>query len=354
LLFRINEQTKALESLQSDWSPGELELERYLVTFEDDDVPVLAEPVFGEPLLLVSKQVRTRIKKRADMLALDRSGNGVVIELKRNRGRLGVETQALQYLADFSAYQGRNFIKRFAKEGVISEDVILSFLGDDAEINDLNKRSRVILLAQTFDETVFSIGEWLSSKGVAFRCIAYAPVEISGIKLLSFSVAFDRSPDALYPLTFASAAREPGIFWHNIARAEQGWWQFLVASRQIPACFDNAPGDQGEKLLTRYIAGDTIVAYAKGFGAVGWGTIEDPGSYRLLTPGSKADYLNGDCRHRLAIKWKATASHLTDALSAEEVRKEFGVHHPIRTSVSIKHADGKRLIERLSEKFGGA
>jgi hypothetical protein len=80
----------------------------------------------------------------------------------------------------------------------------------------------VILVARSFDETIFSIGEWLSSKGIAVRCISYFPVKMRGVLFLSFSIAFDRSPEALYPLTFNSAAREPGIYWHNIARRDHG------------------------------------------------------------------------------------------------------------------------------------
>lgn len=351
MLFRINQESKALECVQSNWCPRELELETYLITSADGGVRILSESVFGEPLLLVRNQVHTRTKKRADILALDRLGNGVIVELKRNEGRLGVETQALQYLADFSAFSGRSFIKNFSREEGISEDVVLSFIGGEAEIENINKRSRVILVARSFDETVFSIGEWLSSKGVAFRCITYLPVEVSGTRLLSFSIAFDRSPDALYRVRFTSTVREPGIFWHNIAKTDEGWWQLLVNSGQIPASFENIPGDQGEKLLRRYVAGDIVVAYATGFGAVGWGTVEDPNSYCLLRQGDKGDYLNGDCRHRLTVKWKATASHLRDALPADEIRREFGIHHPVSTSVSMKYADGKRLITRLSERF---
>lgn len=171
MLFTINPTSGALERVQSDWSPKELELERYLVTRSDANVPVMAESVFGEPLLLISNQVRTNAKKRADMLALDRAGNGVVIELKRNAGRLGVETQALQYLADFSNYRGVHFVRRFGAD--VSEETILGFVGGKATIDDLNVRSRVILVARSFDESVFSLGEWLCSKGVAFRCISY-------------------------------------------------------------------------------------------------------------------------------------------------------------------------------------
>lgn len=351
MLYEVDEKSGVLRSVKSSWMPRELDIERYLITREDDGPPILSEAVFGEPLLLLSNQVRTRNKKRADILAMDRAGNGVVIEFKRDQGHLGVETQALQYLADFSAYSGKNFIKKFGQKGGLSEDVILGFVGDNAEIEDLNRNSRVILMARSFDSTLFSMGEWLSSKGISFRCITYSPVEIEGKKLLSFSVVFDRANEALYPISFASTVREPGYYWHNIARANQDWWGFLVDNRQIPACFENSPGDQGEKILTRYIPGDTIVAYAKGFGAVGWGVVTDPVKYRLIAVGDKGDLLDGNCRHRLQVKWKATAKALNEGLSPEVVRQQFGIYHPVSTSVSIDSEKCRSLIERMNEKF---
>lgn len=351
MLLKINPTTKLLENVHSNWIPGELELERYLVTQADGEAPVMSESVFGEPLLLVSNQVRTSAKKRADILAIDRAGNGVVIELKRNAGRLGVETQALQYLADFSNYRGRNFLRKFSRNPGASEETILGFVGDNADIDQLNARARVILVARSFDETLFSLGEWLSSKGVAFRCIAYLPVQIGDAQFLSFSVVFDRSPDSIYPLTFSSSAREPGIYWHNIARAEESWWAFLVSHGQIPACFDNTQGDQGEKILKRYVSGDIVVAYAKGYGAIGWGEIEDPNTYRLIDHGDKADILGGDCRHRISIRWNATARELRDALTPDEIRRDFNIYHPISTSVSMNATNGKKLIAKLSERF---
>jgi hypothetical protein len=190
---------------------------------------------------------------------------------------------------------------------------------------------------------------WQQSKGVAFRCISYHPYEVGDTKLLSFSVEFDRSPDGLYPLKFGAAAREPGIFWHNIARAEQRWWKFLVSASQIPACFDDAPGDQGEKILTKYMPGDRIVAYAKGYGAIGWGIIDDP-KYRLISSGHEDDVLPG-CRHRITIRWRATAHLLSDGLGAEAIRKAFGIHHPISTSVTMNMKSGENLLAELSRRF---
>lgn len=349
MLFEIEKDS--ISAVQSSWIPKELELEKYLVTSADTDAPVLDPSVFGEPLLLISNQVRTRTKKRADILAIDRVGNGVIVELKRNRGTLGVETQALQYLADFSKYKGSHFISHFSENSNQMEENALRFMGGKWRVEDLNKNSRIILLARSFDPTVYSMGEWLSNHGVSFRCIEYTPVEIGNTRFLSFSIAFDRSPELLFPVAFPSTARERGFFWHNIAHANDDWWKFLVHDKQIPACFKNEPGDQGEKLLTSYIKNDVIIAYAKGYGAVGWGVIDDPQSYRLLHPGHSEDTLNGDCLHRISVIWKATAENLSKGIAPDIVREQFGIYHPISTSVTIDKEKAQRLIDELNRTF---
>lgn len=352
MLFKVDENSKSLDPLLSDWNPKELELENYLVTLSDDSISEMSASIFGESLLLISNQVKTSAKKKADILALDTSGNGVIIELKRNLGRLGVETQALQYLADFSNYRGKNFLKKYCKDNKPSEDTVLGFLGANSKVEEINTNNRIILVARSFDATIFSLGEWLSSKGVAFRCVTYTPVKIGESKFLSFSVAFDRSPVSVFPLAFGSIARTTGIYWHNIAVANQEWWDFLVKEGQIPACFENSPGDQGERVLTKYIPGDIIVAYAKGYGAIGWGIIEKPETYRIIPIGDKKDdRLCGNCRHRLDIKWKSIAKKLEDGLSAETIRNDYFIYHPVSTSVSISNDNGKRLIDGLSKKF---
>lgn len=354
MLFRIKPANGSLESVSPNWEPRELELEKYLITKGDDNDQGMSTSVFGEELLLVDNQVRTQAKKRADIFALDKAGNGVIIELKRNTGRLGVETQALQYLAAFSEHSGERFFRRFSGSNGVSREIVLGFLGGKVNIDEINIRSRIILVARSFDETVFAIGEWLSSKGVPFKCISYSPVQINEDRFLSFSVEFDRSRESLYPLIFNSTVREPGIYWHNIGNAEQSWWDFLVNHRKIATGFDNAPGDQGEKILTRYVSGDKVVAYAKGYGAIGYGVIEDPGTYQLIPLGSPDDVAHGQKRHRLSIRWVATARKLSDGLSADEIRRQFNIYHPVSTSVSMNTSDGTRLLEELSKRFGGA
>ena len=351
MIYQINPDTKTIDVFKSNWTPKEIELERYLLPKEGTDDPILESSVFGEPLILISNQVKTRLKKRADILALDKAGSSVIIELKRDSGVLGLETQALQYLADFSAYKGQDFIARFSRYSPTLKEHILGFLGYDVRVEDINKQSRIILIARGFDPVIFSMGEWLSEHGVAFRCIEYTPFEISDNHFLTFSVAFDRSPESLYPLIFQSRAREPGYFWHNIGFEDNDWWHFLVKKGQINTGFDNRPGDQGERILKNYISGDVIVAYCSGYGAIGWGVIENPSSYRLIKPNDPDDYWKGIHLHRLDIVWKVTAPNIDDGMRADIIRNEFGIYHPVSTSARIDNEKAQRLIKLLSEKF---
>ena len=126
MIFRIHKQG-GIEAYRSTWIPKELELERYILPCTDLEERLLEEAVLGESLLLLSNQVRTRQAKRADILAFDKAGNGVIIELKRQVGSLGVETQALQYLADFSISKGRDFLTRFCKHDDALEEKVLGF-----------------------------------------------------------------------------------------------------------------------------------------------------------------------------------------------------------------------------------
>jgi hypothetical protein len=62
----------------------------------------------------------------------------------------------------------------------------------------------------------------------------------------------------------------------------------------------------------------------------------------------------GGCRHRLPIDWRATTKSLSDALPAEDIRIEFNIYHPIRTSVSMDTVRGEQLLKKLSTRFGSA
>jgi hypothetical protein len=367
MIFKLNSKTLSLDSIlgTTTWVPKELKLEKYLLSTIQSERPLLRPEVFGEELLPIGHQIQTKQGKRVDILAVDQLGNSVIIELKKDAGRLGVETQALQYLAEFSIYKGKKFITQFSQiyrsfmnefgnlplNKISLEEEILGFTGHQTT-EQINQNSRIILIARGFDPVLFSMGKWFADNGVPFRCLEYVPFEIGTEKFIGFSLVFDDSPSGIFPLTFSSF-REPQYFWHNIGASEskpqQEWWDYLVKTSQIAASFSNQPGDEGEKLLREYVKGDRILAYSSGHGALGYGVTKNPGGYELIKPNTDDDLLEGRLRHRLPIEWKVVIHNLNHAIKAQTI-KNLGGYHPIRTKVRIDKVIAEKLIKEIERQ----
>jgi hypothetical protein len=129
------------------------------------------------------------------------------------------------------------------------------------------------------------------------------------------------------------------------------WWRYLLRNGEVSANSDNEPGDSGERLLKSYIAGDRIIVYAGGHGAIGWGVVEEP-RYALIGKGSVQDVFPRSLnRHRLkGISWKERTKNLEDALPISEIR-EIDVHLPIQTRERILEREARSLIDLLKRRF---
>jgi len=147
-------------------------------------------------------------------------------------------------------------------------------------------------------------------------------------------------------------ARSGTNIGHHIKLSDDTWWRTLLERGEICARFDNQPGDRGEKIFKSYVAGDRVIAYASSHGAIGWGIIEQPASYRLLAEGDPADIFPDHFqRHRLNIAWKAAVATVKDGVPPSEIMKRFKIHHPISTCVRVADRKADELILLLSETF---
>ncbi|MEA2007730.1 MAG: hypothetical protein U9O54_01300, partial [Chloroflexota bacterium] len=117
MLFEVDNKNKSIKPVErSSWVPKELELEKYILPAENSDEVLLNKDIFSdEEFLVIGRQVTVPGDGRADILALDSTGRLVIIELKRDEGRLGIDMQALQYLAACSMLKGHDFINYFEK-----------------------------------------------------------------------------------------------------------------------------------------------------------------------------------------------------------------------------------------------
>ncbi len=146
---------------------------------------VLNSPqVLGEELLIVSTEFDRFEKsaRRLDVLALDKEGVLVVVELKLELSGTYADQQAIRYAAFCSTMTMDDLVKERARYfGASEEDAgaaIRTFLGAD-ELPELGDRPRIILAAGSLDDTeLTSAVLWLRSFGVDITCVELTPYRL--------------------------------------------------------------------------------------------------------------------------------------------------------------------------------
>lgn len=98
MIYKI--KGEELVHISHDSSFSELVIENLIIP--DRELDFFQEHIFNEDLMYIANQrtLKNAFKQetstnRLDVLAIDRQGNGVIIEIKKNQGYLGMETQAL-------------------------------------------------------------------------------------------------------------------------------------------------------------------------------------------------------------------------------------------------------------------
>ena len=145
---------------------------------------VLSNPeILGEELLVISSEFDRfeGSKRRLDVLALDKSGALVVIELKLDLARSHADLQALRYAAFCSTMTMEDVVKAHAAfEGCSvdeAEGKIAEFL-EGEDLPELDDKPRIILAAGSLDDQeLTSAVLWLRSFGVDISCVELKPYQ---------------------------------------------------------------------------------------------------------------------------------------------------------------------------------
>ncbi|AQS84620.1 hypothetical protein A0U92_07310 [Acetobacter aceti] len=143
----------------------------------------------GEELLIIQKEFDgfDDTRERLDLLALDKSGNLVIIENKLDDSGRDVVWQSLKYTAYVSSltkmqiiqiYQ--DYLNRYEGGGIASEKVC-EFLEiddmDEAVLNSGNSQ-RIMLIASYFRKEVTATVLWLISRGIVIQCFKLTPYSL--------------------------------------------------------------------------------------------------------------------------------------------------------------------------------
>jgi hypothetical protein len=128
----------------------------------------------GESLWVIGQEVRPSdaVPDRIDILAVDKLGNSVVMELKRGTHKLQL-LQALSYAGMVSRWAGDQFVETLSSSYRQETDDARADIEEHtgSDISNINQAQRIMLVAEDFDPALLIAAEWLhESFGVDIRC----------------------------------------------------------------------------------------------------------------------------------------------------------------------------------------
>ncbi len=157
---------------------------------EDLEAWIRSDPsILGENILLIGEQVQTE-SGPVDFLGIDKEGNTLVIELKRDKLPREVLAQAIDYTSDIATYgmdRLNEICREFTKEKNLEELLMDKFGEVDLESISINKNQRILIVGAGTEKSLERMIEWLSENyGVDINAILFTYIKTSkGEELLA-------------------------------------------------------------------------------------------------------------------------------------------------------------------------
>lgn len=178
MLFTYNKSTKNISSYEETDFKTERILERQDIEKWVENCP----DILGEELLILTTEYDKfdKTNERLDLLAIDKQGNLVVVELKRDDSGKNVELQAIKYAAycstltfDDVVNEYYNYLlkqnKKITQEKAREE--ILEFINNDDFEEVFNDKPRIIIAAKEYRPEVTASVLWLRKFGIDITCV---------------------------------------------------------------------------------------------------------------------------------------------------------------------------------------
>jgi len=188
-MLKINRNDQTFSPLETPTLAAASITERYDLQEFIANSPEAFFKEIGQELFLLGKEIEpsTTVQDRIDLLAVDKEGTCVVVELKRGNHKLHM-LQAISYAGMVSQWASDRFLSLLNET---QEETLSDFL--EVDLEDLNKQQRVILVAEAYDYSLLVSAEWLNQQhGVDITCcrIAVAKDPATGAEYLVCSNVF--------------------------------------------------------------------------------------------------------------------------------------------------------------------
>lgn len=213
----------------------------------------------GDDLLVIAEEFGdwTDARRRIDLLAIDRSGRLVVIELKRTETGGHMDLQAIRYAAMVSAMDyddvATTYARHIGQRGGNATAELEQFLEpeDDADERTISTQVRIILVGRDFGREITTTVLWLNGfEGMDIRCVRVVPYEVEGRILLDVEQVLPLPEAAAYQVQIRrkEAARD------RVARSGRDYTRFhvIVDGHELPPQNKrNSMRSMGEQLVAR-------------------------------------------------------------------------------------------------------
>ncbi len=166
-MLKINRDKKTFSKLESPTLAEVAITERYDLQEFIANSPETFFKELGLELFLVGKELTPSqtVQDRIDLLAIDKEGSCVVIELKRGKNKLQM-FQAITYAGMMAQWASDDFLNLLDQN---ERERLIDFL--EVDIDDLNRSQKLILVAEEFDFSLLIGTEWLHENyGVSIQC----------------------------------------------------------------------------------------------------------------------------------------------------------------------------------------
>lgn len=159
-MLKIDRETKSFSLLATPSLAEASITERYDLQEFISNSPESFFQELGLELFLVGKEVvpSQTVQDRIDLLAFDKEGCCVIIELKRGNNKLQM-FQAISYAGMISQWAPDDFLQALADE---EQEKLIDFL--EVDIDEINREQKIVLVAEAFDYALLTGAEWLSDK----------------------------------------------------------------------------------------------------------------------------------------------------------------------------------------------
>jgi Endonuclease NucS len=278
-MYRVDLKTKSLITLKPTGFSDLGLKERFDIQEWIEKTP----EILGEDLMVIGKEVILPSGKRLDLLCIDKQGSLVIVELKRDDSGNSVEWQAIKYASYCSKLLSEEIFRQYASYLNKSESEAAKFIEEfiEADIDELNREQRIVLVSRQFNSEVISAVLWLREYGLDIQCTRLAPY-------LDLDNELFIKPEIIIPLSEAkdyierkefkqraatkAAGKWTGYWFVNVGEGEHRTWKDNVEFGFLGA----GQGKKYSSALLRLSVGNLVYAYMGGLGYVGFGEVIRP------------------------------------------------------------------------------